>query len=143
MLLKKSLVMAAKPELIEPLTKFGKLTFIEELDRVKIKGTTIRMAMVQCDCGKFKSIRLNSLLMGKAFTCGENGCNLWGKFKQKNKNPYTVETTKEVEQKQKAFERSDLIKRELIKLKGLEAQALKGKVSIHYLMLETRNFLRL
>jgi len=135
--------MAAKPELIEPLTKFGKLTFIEELDRVKIKGTTIRMAMVQCDCGKFKTIRLLNLLMGKAFTCASEGCSINGKFSHNIPNPYTLEAKKKEAEKQKVLERTDLIKRELNRLKGLEKQALEGKISTHYLMLETRNFLNL
>ena len=135
--------MAAKPELIEPLTKFGKLTFIEELDRVKIKGVTIRMAMVQCDCGKFKTIRLNSLLMGKAFTCGESGCNLWGKYRPNNPNPYSYKTEEEKKKRDIFEQRQQLIREGVEKLKALELMCIAGKHSVDYLMLETRKFLML
>lgn len=133
--------MAAKPEIIEPLTRFGKLTFIEELDRVKIKGTTIRTAMVQCDCGKFKTLRLSSLLMGKAFTCASETCSINGKFSKQNPNPYSASSITLNKEKQIALERSELIKKELKELSKLEDMAFKGKISDSFLHSETRKFL--
>lgn len=51
--------------------KFGKLTIIEEVERIKLpSGQYNRAFLCKCDCGNQKAIRLLHLVRGRIKTCG-------------------------------------------------------------------------
>ena len=54
-----------KPKIIEPGTKFGKLTFIKW-----IPNTTPRQALYKCECGNEKVLIASNVTTGRTISCG-------------------------------------------------------------------------
>ena len=51
---------------IEPHTRFGKLTIVKEVPPVK----KARTFLLKCDCGKYSEVRLSHLKTGHTKSCG-------------------------------------------------------------------------
>ena len=52
--------------IIEPNTRFGKLTTVREVSPIK----KVRTFLVKCDCGQYSEVRLSHLTTGHTRSCG-------------------------------------------------------------------------
>ena len=55
---------------IHPGDKYGRLTFIAEVQKAAADGRRYRAALCQCDCGKETTLRITSLRSGDVQSCG-------------------------------------------------------------------------
>jgi len=115
--------MPSKAIEIEPNYRKGFLTFVKELPRQKALGQTIRMVLVQCDCGTSKIMRLSNFTLQNTYSCG---CKKSDLIKYNPFNPKEIEATY-IKTRE---ERKQLSAKELsLEIKSLEYIAMYGKLN--------------
>jgi len=115
--------MPSKAIEIQPNFRKGYLTFVKELPRQKALGQTMRMVLVQCDCGISKIMRLSNFTLQNTFSCG---CKRSDLIKYNPFNPKEIEAvyikTRDERKQQTAKELET-------EIKSLEYIAMYGKLS--------------
>jgi hypothetical protein len=50
--------------------KFGKWTYLKDLDSIIVSNKKVRMVLCKCDCGEERSVSLSNLRNGNSISCG-------------------------------------------------------------------------
>ena len=113
--------MSAAAEPVKIGQRFGHLTILREVERIRTKHCVRRMVQVECDCGNIRTMQLHNIMNAQAYSCG---CM---RHQLRKFNPYSDKNIKEAHEFLMTEERLD--KLELIR--SLEYVACYGNLTAY------------